>query len=83
MPNTRRQASTEPASPQPAADGDELLWSVLELMVYVSSDRSGDPGRCGASTLALSQLIDLNILEFHTLLNPFSNSLNPQGTIVI
>ena len=43
-----------------------MLWSVLELMVYVGSDRSGGPGRCGASTLALSQLTDLNILEFHT-----------------
>ena len=43
-----------------------MLWAVLELMVFVGSDRSGGPGRCGASTLALSQLIDLNILEFHT-----------------
>ena len=54
-----------------------VLWAVLELMVFVGSDRSGGPGQCGANTLALSQLIDLNILEFHTLLNPFSNSLNP------
>ena len=47
---------------------DELtmLWAVLELMVFVGSDRSGGLGRCGASTLALSQLTDLNILEFHT-----------------
>ena len=43
-----------------------VLWAVLELMVFVGSDRSGGPGRCGASTLALSQLTDLNILEFHT-----------------
>ena len=43
-----------------------MLWAVLELMVFVGSGRSGGPGRCGANTLALSQLIDLNILEFHT-----------------
>jgi len=43
-----------------------VLWAVLELMVSGGSVRSGGPGRCGASTLALSQLIDLNILEFHT-----------------
>ena len=43
-----------------------VLWAVLELMVSDGSVRSGGPGRCGASTLALSQLIDLNILEFHT-----------------
>ena len=41
-----------------------MLWAVLELMVFVGAVRSGGPGRCGASTLALSQLIDLNILEF-------------------
>ena len=49
------------------------MWAVLELMVFVGSDRSGGPERCGASTLALSQLIDLNILEFHTLLEPLEN----------
>ena len=59
-----------------------LLWAVLELMVFVGSDRSGGLGRCGASTLALSQLIDLNILEFHTPFKSPCNSLNPQGTIV-
>ena len=63
---------------------DELtmLWAVLELMVFVGSDRSGGLGRCGASTLALSQLTDLNILEFHTPFKSPCNSLNPQGTIV-
>ena len=64
------------------ADKKRLLWSVLELMVFVGSDRSGGPGRCGASTLALSQLTDLNILEFHTPFKSPCNSLNPQGTIV-
>ena len=43
-----------------------MLWAVLELMVFDGSDRSGGPGRCGAITLALSRLTDLNILEFHT-----------------
>ena len=60
-----------------------VLWSVLELMVFNGSSRSGGPGRCGAITLALSQLTDLNILEFHTPFETSRNSLNPQGTIVI
>ena len=53
---------------------DELtmLCGVFELMVSNGSDRSGGPGRCGAITLALSQLTDLNILEFHTLLKPLA-----------
>ena len=59
-----------------------MLCAVLELMVSDGSVRSGGPGRCGASTLALSQLIDLNILEFHTTFKSPCNSLNPQGTIV-
>ena len=54
------------ATAQRSKIGGGVLWAVLELMVFVGSDRSGGPGRCGASTLALSQLIDLNILEFHT-----------------
>ena len=62
--------------------GGFVLWSALELIVFVGSDRSGGPGRCGASTLALSQLTDLNILEFHTPFKSPCNSLNPQGTIV-
>ena len=57
-----------------------MLWSVLELMVFVGSDRSGGPGRCGASTLALSQLTDLNILEFHTPLKPLENQ---QSTLTL
>ena len=60
-----------------------MLWAVLELMVFDSSGRSGGPGRRGASTLALSQLTDLNILEFHTPFKSLSNSLNPQGITVI
>ena len=55
---------------------DELtmLWAVLELMVSGGSVRSGGPGRCSASTLASSQLSDLNILEFHTLLKPLATT---------
>ena len=65
----------------PVATGT-MLWAVLELMAFGVSDRSGGLGRCGAITLALSQLIDLNILEFHTPFKSPCNSLDPQGTIV-
>ena len=48
-----------------------VLSAVLELMMLDGSSRSGGLRRCGAITLALSQLTDLNILEFHT---PFKTS---------
>ena len=38
----------------------------LELMMFDGWSRNGGLRQCGANALALSQLTDLNILEFHT-----------------
>ena len=68
QPDSRDAAGPPSGGAQIGGDtvSHDVLCAVLELMVFVGSDRSGGLGRCGASTLALSQLIDLNILEFHT-----------------